>query len=286
MRLIQFGETSNERPGLLLADNRRVDVSAHFDRYDEAFFASGGLQKLAALMADEAAFAATPVVAGHARWAAPICRPSKIICVGLNYRDHAAETNSKLPAEPILFTKASSAFTGPYDGLTIPKNSEKTDWEVELAVVIGQRASHVDEASANDFIAGYALMNDYSERAWQKEHCGQWVKGKSSDTFAPLGPWLCTPDEMEAFGGIDNLKMRLSVNGETKQDGSTSDLIFGVPFLISYISRFMSLLPGDVIATGTPAGVGMGMTPPQFLRPGDEVELSIQGLGSQVQSVS
>jgi 2-keto-4-pentenoate hydratase/2-oxohepta-3-ene-1,7-dioic acid hydratase in catechol pathway len=210
----------------------------------------------------------------------PLVRPSKIICVGLNYRDHARESGMAVPAEPVIFFKATTAIVGPNDDVIIPKGSTKTDWEVELAVVIGQRASYVSEADATRHIAGYVLHNDYSERVFQLERGGQWVKGKSCDTFAPIGPFLATPDEI---GDVHDLKLWLTVNGERKQDGSTRDLVFGVPFLVSYISQFMTLLPGDVISTGTPAGVAMGHTPVRFLQPGDVVELGIDGLGSSRQ---
>jgi 2-keto-4-pentenoate hydratase/2-oxohepta-3-ene-1,7-dioic acid hydratase in catechol pathway len=219
-------------------------------------------------------------VAEGERWGAPVCRPSKIVCIGLNYRHHAEETGAAIPTEPIIFFKASSALVGPNDDLVIPRGSEKTDWEVELAIVIGAAARYVTEASALHHVAGYALHNDYSERAFQLERGGQWVKGKSADSFAPLGPFVATPDEIP---DVQNLPLSLRVNGETMQNGNTSDMIFGVPALVSYLSRFMTLLPGDVISTGTPAGVGMGQKPPRFLRPGDVCELTIEGLGSSRQ---
>ena len=215
------------------------------------------------------------------RLGSPVARPSKIICVGLNYRDHAAETNSPLPDEPFLFSKASTALCGPYDELIIPRNSQNTDWEVELALVVGKRSSYITEESAPGHIAGYALVCDYSERAFQKNRGGQFVKGKSADSFAPLGPFLATRDELP---DIDHLNLWLKVNGELRQDGNTSELIFKVPFLLSYISQFMTLLPGDDISTGTPSGVGAGMKPPQFLKPGDQIELGIDGLGSSSQT--
>jgi len=210
----------------------------------------------------------------------PITRPSKIICIGLNYSDHARETGASVPPEPVIFFKATSAIVGPDDDLLIPRNSKKTDWEVELAVVIGKRANYVEEADAMNYIAGYCLHNDYSEREFQLEHSGQWVKGKSCDTFAPLGPFLATKDEIR---DVDNLRLWLKLNGEIKQDGTTANLIYKVPFIVSYVSRFMSLLPGDVISTGTPAGVGMGMNPQRFIQAGDVVELGIDGLGEQRQ---
>lgn len=278
MKLIRFGEKGEEKPGLQLEDGKQIDASGFGEDYDEAFFGNDGLDRLRD-WAEKNAATATAVPEGT-RLGPAICRPSKIICIGLNFIDHARETNATPPAEPILFFKATSAFCGPNDNLVIPRRSEKTDWEVELAVVIGKRASYVAEKDAPDHIAGYALHNDYSERAFQIERCGQWVKGKSCDTFAPFGPYLATPEEVE---DVDHLKMWLKVNGETKQDGNTSNLIFKIPFLVSYISQFMTLLPGDVISTGTPAGVGLGMNPPQFLAPGDVVELGIEGLGSSRQ---
>ncbi len=278
MKLIRFGAPLKERPGLLLEDGTRVLASACCDDYTESFFESGGLERLREWADANAANA--PRVDASERLGPPISRPSKIICVGLNFSDHAAETNATPPAEPILFFKATSAYCGPNDNLIIPRHSTKTDWEVELAVVIGKTARYVEESDALDYVAGYALHNDYSERAFQIERCGQWVKGKSCDSFAPLGPFLATPDEFE---DVNNLRMWLKVNGETMQDGNTSNLIFKVPFLVSYISQFMTLLPGDVISTGTPAGVGMGMDPQRFLKAGDVVELGIEGLGDSRQ---
>ncbi|MEM0970531.1 MAG: fumarylacetoacetate hydrolase family protein, partial [Verrucomicrobiota bacterium] len=221
-------------------------------------------------------------VAGDTRLGPAIERPSKLICIGLNFRDHAEETGMKIPAEPIVFSKATSAWHGPDDAVRLPRGSEKTDWEVELAFVMGKRASYVSEEEALEYVAGYALHNDYSERAFQIERGGQWVKGKSADTFAPFGPYLATKEEIP---NVDDLRMWLTVNGETKQDGSTSNLIFRIPFLVSYLSQFMSLLPGDVISTGTPAGVGMGFDPPLYLKAGDVVELGIEGLGAQRQVI-
>jgi 2,4-diketo-3-deoxy-L-fuconate hydrolase len=278
MKLIRFGTPGREKPGVLLPDGRRVDASGFIVDYDEEFFASDGLARLERWL--QHAGASAPEVPGDARLGPPIARPSKIVCIGLNFRDHAAETGAKIPAEPILFFKATSAVVGPNDDVVIPRTSEKTDWEVELAVVIGKRASYVSEADAMNCVAGYMLHNDYSERAFQLERGGQWVKGKSCDTFAPLGPFLATRDEIP---DPHALRMWLTVNGETMQDGTSADLIFGVPKLVSYISEFMSLLPGDVISTGTPAGVGMGKKPPRYLAHGDEVELGIDGLGSSKQ---
>ena len=280
MKLIRFGESGRERPGLILEDGRRVDASGFGSDYDEAFFGSAEIAELRAWAASAGARA--PAIPDDVRLGPPICRPSKIVCIGLNYRDHARETGQPLPAEPILFTKATTALSGPNDDVIIPRGSTKTDWEVELAVVIGQRASYVAREAAAAHVAGYVLHNDYSERAFQLERGGQWVKGKSCDTFAPLGPFLATPDEIP---DVHNLALWLKVNGETQQSGSTRDLVFDVPALISYVSQFMTLLPGDVISTGTPAGVGMGKKPPRFLKPGDVVELGIEGLGSARQRV-
>lgn len=274
MKLIRFGEAGKERPGLL-KDGQRFDVSAWVDDYDELFFENGGLDKLARVD-----LASCPVVAEEQRWAPVVKRPSKMICIGLNFVDHAEESGMKPPKEPVIFFKATSAIVGPNDDLVIPRNSQKTDWEVELAVVIGQQASYIEESEAHKVIAGYCLHNDYSEREYQIERCGQWVKGKSCDSFAPLGPFLATQDEIE---DLNNLRMWLKVNGEVKQDGNTSNLIFSVPYLVAYLSNFMTLLPGDVISTGTPAGVGLGFDPPQYLKAGDVVELGIDGLGSSKQ---
>ena len=278
MKLIRFGPPGAERPGVQLPDGRRIDASAFGEDYDERFFGGDGLSRLARWVSSEGTNA--PVVASDVRLGAPIARPSKIICVGLNYRDHAKESGMAEPAEPVLFFKSTTAIVGPNDDVIIPKGSTKTDWEVELAVVVGKRASYVSEADAPKHIAGYVLHNDYSERVFQLERGGQWVKGKSCDTFAPLGPFIATPDEI---GDVHDLKLWLTVNGERKQDGSTRDLVFGVPMLVSYISQFMTLLPGDVISTGTPAGVAMGHKPVRFLQPGDVVELGIDGLGSSRQ---
>jgi 2-keto-4-pentenoate hydratase/2-oxohepta-3-ene-1,7-dioic acid hydratase in catechol pathway len=209
-------------------------------------------------------------------------RPSKIVCIGLNYADHAKETNAAIPNEPVVFLKATSSLCGPFDDIIIPKNSEKTDWEVELAVVIEKKASYVDEASAMNYVAGYCLHNDVSERNFQLERNGTWDKGKGCDTFAPLGPWLVTKDEIK---DVNNLRLWLMVNGKTMQDGTTSNLIFKIPFLVSYVSQFMSLFPGDIISTGTPAGVGLGMKPNVYLKDGDIVELGIDGLGKAKQNV-
>lgn len=278
MKLIRFGAPGAEKPGLLLDDGTRLDASGFGEDYTESFFGGDGLERLAAWAASRGKTA--PRVAGHVRWAAPTPRPSKIVCIGLNYRDHARETGAPIPAEPILFFKSTSAFVGPNDDLVIPRGSEKTDWEVELAIVIGQRARYVTEDAALGHVAGYALHNDYSERAFQLERGGQWVKGKSADTFAPFGPFVATRDEI---ADVQSLALWLKVNGELVQNGNTSDMIFGVREVVSYVSQFMTLLPGDVISTGTPAGVGLGLSPPRFLRAGDVCELGIEGLGSSRQ---
>jgi 2-keto-4-pentenoate hydratase/2-oxohepta-3-ene-1,7-dioic acid hydratase in catechol pathway len=275
MKLIRFGPPGRERPGLILPDGRRIDASGCADDYDEAFFGSDGLERLVRWLAHDGA--AAPVVPDDVRLGPPICRPSKIVCVGLNYRDHARESGMAIPDEPVLFFKATSAIVGPNDDVIIPKSGTKVDWEVELAVVIGRGAAYVERERALEHVAGYVLHNDYSERAFQLERGGQWVKGKSCDTFAPLGPFLATPDEIP---DVHDLPLWLKLNGETKQCGSTRDLIFDVPTLVSYISQFMTLLPGDMISTGTPAGVGLGQRPPRYLVAGDEVELGIEGLGT------
>lgn len=280
MKLIRFGEPGKEKPGLVLDSGKLVDASGHTTDYNEAFFAEGGLNRLKVWAQGEGSSA--PELDPEIRLGPPIARPSKIVCIGLNYADHAKESNLEPPAEPVVFFKATSAFCGPNDDTIIPLGSQKTDWEVELAVVIGKKASYVSEADAYDYIAGYMVHNDYSEREWQLEKCGQWVKGKSADTFAPCGPFLATPDEV---GDVHNLGLWLKVNGEKVQDGNTANLIFNIPHLIAYLSRFMSLLPGDIISTGTPAGVGFGFNPKRFLKPGDEVELGIEGLGEQKQKL-
>jgi len=278
MKLIRFGEAGFEKPGIIV-DDKYYDVSSLVTDYNEAFFASDAIEKLAADIKN----ANLPEIDKNVRLGAALARPSKIVCVGLNYKDHAAETNAAIPVEPILFFKATSAIVGPNDDLIIPKNSKKTDWEVELAIVIGKKATYISEENALEHVAGYVLHNDYSERAFQIERNGQWVKGKSCDTFAPIGPFVATPDEIS---DVHNLRLWLTVNGKTLQDGNTSNLIFNVPFIVSYISQFMTLLPGDVITTGTPAGVGLGQKPePWYLKAGDVVELGIDGLGSSKQVV-
>ncbi len=279
MKLVRFGEIGKEKPGLL-EEGGIIDVSAQARDFDEEFFASGGLVSLENWRRN---LSSPPeILKGSPRLASCVARPSKIICIGLNYQDHAKEAGAKLPKEPIIFFKSTSALSGPGDEVLIPRGSKKADWEVELAVVIGKKASYVEEHKSLDYVAGYCLANDYSEREFQLERDGQWVKGKSSDSFAPLGPFMATTDEIS---DIDNLSIWLKVNGEMRQDGTTADLIFKVPKLISYISHFMTLLPGDVISTGTPAGVGLGMKPPTFLKHADIVEYGIEGLGQTQQSV-
>lgn len=282
MKLIRTGPPGNESPGLLLEDGTRVDASAVTPDYNEAFFAGGGLARLRRWLDDGAPENAPRVDAG-VRLGPPVARPSKIVCVGLNFFDHAEESGLQAPDEPVLFMKASTSLSGPFDPIELPRGSTKTDWEVELAVVIGARAKYVDADDALDHVAGYAVLNDVSEREYQIERGGQWVKGKSCDTFSPLGPVLVTPDEID---DVHNLGMWLKVNGETMQEGSTSMLIFNVPVVVSYVSRFMTLLPGDVVSTGTPAGVGLGQKPPRYLRAGDVVELGIEGLGTSRQEVA
>jgi 2,4-diketo-3-deoxy-L-fuconate hydrolase len=280
MKLIRFGEPGREKPGAILKDGSRIDVSSSGSDFDEAFFADGGLQKLESWLQKNAASA--PRVPASVRLGPPICRPGKIVCIGLNYRDHAAETKSEIPKEPVLFFKATTSLVGPNDQLMLPKNSRKVDWEVELAVIISKRALYVTEERALDYVGGYALHNDYSERSFQLERGGQWAKGKSADTFAPLGPFLATRDEILDAG---KLALWLKVNGKLRQNSSTSNMIFDVATLVSYVSQFMTLLPGDVISTGTPAGVGLGMNPPVYLNAGDVVELGIEGLGQSRQEV-
>lgn len=277
MKLIRFGANGQEKPGVILND-KKYDVSAFGEDYTEQFFETDGVARLAAFVKDKQ----LPEVADDVRLGSPIVRPSKIVCIGLNYADHAKETNAPLPPEPVIFMKASTAIVGPNDNIVIPKNSVKTDWEVELAVVMGKKASYVDEATAMDYVAGYVLHNDVSEREFQLERNGTWDKGKGCDTFAPLGPFLATPDEI---ADPHNLRLWLKVNGQTLQDGTTANFIFNLPHLISYTSQFMTLLPGDIISTGTPAGVGLGMKPPFYLKPGDVVELGIDGLGESKQNV-
>ncbi|MBM3694782.1 MAG: fumarylacetoacetate hydrolase family protein [Actinobacteria bacterium] len=277
LRLFRFGPPGEERPGAEWR-RERLDVSGFGEDYDEGFFAREGVAGLRRRL--EATGAALPRVPTGVRLGPPICRPSKIICVGLNYRDHARETGAAVPAEPVLFCKATTAISGPFDPLVLPREATKVDWEVELGVVVGRRARYVAPGEAAGHIAGYLLHNDYSERAFQLERGGQWVKGKSCDTFAPLGPWLVPADDV---ADPSALAMWLSVNGELRQRGTTADMVFGPAFLVAYISRFMTLLPGDLISTGTPAGVGLGMSPPVYLQAGDVIECGIEGLGEMRQ---
>ncbi|MGB5667810.1 MAG: fumarylacetoacetate hydrolase family protein [Maribacter sp.] len=278
MKLIRFGESGKEHPGVQLENGQRLDVSGFGRDYDEDFFGGNGLEELKEWLVSNSG--SCPTISKDIRLGAPLCRPSKIICIGLNYAKHAAESGMQIPKEPVIFFKATSAIVGPNDDVIIPKNSKKTDWEVELAVVIGKKASYVSQVDAMNHVAGYVLHNDYSEREFQIERSGQWVKGKSCDTFAPLGPFIATKDEI-----VDphNLNLWLKVNGEKLQDSTTSDFVFNIPKSISYISQFMTLLPGDIISTGTPSGVGLGFDPPRYLKPGDVVELGIDGLGTSRQ---
>ncbi len=278
MKLFRFGEVGNEKPGVIL-EERWLDVSSYIQDYNEAFFENDGLDKLSLLLVEKQA--ELQEIPTGVRIASCVARPSKIVCIGLNFADHARETGAAIPAEPIIFFKSTTALSGPNDDIIIPKNSVKTDWEVELALVIGKKAQYVEEADAMNYVAGYCLHNDVSEREFQIERGGNWSKGKGCDTFAPLGPFLATVEEIE---DENNLKMWLTVNGKTFQNSNTDQLIFKVPALVSYLSQFMTLLPGDVISTGTPPGVGLGFNPPIYLKEGDVVELGIEGLGTQKQT--
>jgi 2,4-diketo-3-deoxy-L-fuconate hydrolase len=279
MRLIRFGSVGSEKPGVIDDSGSRRDLSSHFKDWDMAFFGSGDFDGLIEILKRD--IARLPVVPETERWAAPVARPAKVICIGLNYSDHAAESGMPIPPEPIVFMKASNTVVGPYDDVLIPRGGEKTDWEIELGVVIGKEARYLaSPADATAHIAGYCLTHDVSERAFQLEHNGQWTKGKSCDTFNPLGPWLSTPDEIP---NPDALTMKLWVNGELRQNGSTDKMIFNCAFLVHYLSQFMTLEPGDLISTGTPPGVGLGMKPPKYLKAGDVVELEMEHLGRQKQ---
>jgi 2,4-diketo-3-deoxy-L-fuconate hydrolase len=280
MKLIRYGEPGREEPGVILDDGRRLDVGGQFTDYDESFFAFGGMEALQAWVDDGCPDAEE--VPPEARLGPPVDRPSKIVCVGKNYLDHAKEFGEGIPTEPVLFMKASTCWSGPYDDVINPPGATKLDYEVELAVVIGRTATRVEEEHALDHVAGYAVFCDYSERSWQKELGGQWTKGKSHDGFGPMGPWLVPASRVPDPQG---LRLWCKVNGELRQNGWTGDMMFGVRHLVSYISRFMTLLPGDVIATGTPAGVGMGMKPARYLAPGDCVELGIEGVGEMRQRI-
>lgn len=281
MKLIRFGEPGNEKPGLFIEDDKYVDVSEVCEDFNEEFFADDGINKLQLWFnanKNSLTYITTP-----SRLSSPVCRPSKIVCIGLNFGKHAKEAGMERPTEPVIFFKATSAMCGPNDNFIIPRNSTKTDWEVELALVICKEAKYISENDALTYVGGYLLHNDYSEREFQLERGGQWVKGKSADTFAPLGPYLVTPDEID---DINNLDMWLKVNGEVKQQGNTNDFIFDIPSVVSYVSKFMTLLPGDIISTGTPSGVALGMDEPEYLKPGDVVELGIKGLGVSKQNVA
>jgi 2-keto-4-pentenoate hydratase/2-oxohepta-3-ene-1,7-dioic acid hydratase in catechol pathway len=277
MKLLRYGPVGAEKPGILDKDGVIRDLSGHIGDITGVVLTPEGLARLAAID-----IASLPTVPGTPRLGPCVGNVSKLICVGLNYSDHAAETGSPIPKEPILFAKAVSAIVGPNDDVMIPRGSEKTDWEVELGIVIGSKASYVEEAEALDYVAGYCLVNDVSERAYQIERGGQWTKGKSADTFGPIGPWVVTKDEIK---DVQNLAMFLDVSGTRRQTGNTATMVFGVRHIVHYISQFMTLMPGDIIATGTPPGVGMGMKPPQFLKAGDTMRLGIDGLGEQNQKV-
>ncbi len=277
MKLLRFGTAGNERPGIL-HEGKILDATSFGEDYGESFFSTDGLIRLKLWL--EQQVYNLPIVSTTIRLGAPFLRPSKIICIGLNYADHAREANMELPKEPVIFFKSTTALVGPHDPLIIPGGSKKTDWEVELAVIIGKRCSSVSEQDATKHIAGYCLHNDYSEREFQLERGGQWVKGKSCDSFAPMGPYFVTQDEIT---DINNLPMWLKVNEKMMQNSNTFHMVFKIPFIVSYVSQFMTLLPGDVVSTGTPAGVGMGMRPPLYLKKGDVIELGIGGLGEQRQ---
>lgn len=277
MKLTRFGQPGQEKPGAIDADGNIRDLSAHIDDINGSALSDAGLAKLAALD-----LSSLPKVDAGSRTGACVGNVGKLVCIGLNYSDHAEESGLEVPPEPVMFFKATSCMVGPDDHIEVPRESTMLDWEVELAIVIGKEAKYVDEADAYDHIAGYCVVNDVSERHFQIHRSGQWVKGKSHDTFGPTGPWMVTKDEIP---DPHNLSMFLDVNGESKQKGSTSTMVYKVPFLVSYVSRFMSLQPGDIISTGTPPGVGMGMKPPQYLKAGDVVTLGIAGLGEQRQEV-
>jgi 2-keto-4-pentenoate hydratase/2-oxohepta-3-ene-1,7-dioic acid hydratase in catechol pathway len=279
MKLIRYRENGRVKPGVILGD-AYYDVSRFGQDYNEHFFETDGLSRLEKFIKEQ--HGQLPSVPSDASLDSPFARPSKIVCIGLNYADHARETGAALPPEPVIFFKSTTALAGPNDDVVIPRNSKKTDWEVELAVVIGRKASYVEGGEAMHYVAGYCLHNDVSEREFQLERNGTWDKGKGCDTFAPMGPFLATPDEID---DVNNLRLWLKVNGQMMQDGNTANFIFKVPYLISYVSQFMTLLPGDVISTGTPAGVGLGMNPPVYLNDGDEVELGIDCLGAARQKV-
>jgi 2,4-didehydro-3-deoxy-L-rhamnonate hydrolase len=279
MKLFRFGNPTKEKTGVILPDGKMIDVSAFGEDYNEQFFATNGIARLQKWLKTNAKYCTE--VSKRTRLASCVARPSKIVCIGLNYAKHAIESGAAIPKEPVVFFKATTALCGPNDNVIIPKNSVKTDWEVELAIVIGKKVSYISEENALDYVAGYCLHNDYSEREFQLERGGQWVKGKSADTFAPMGPFMATPDEI---GDPQNLRLWLKVNGEMLQDSNTNDMIFNIKQIISYLSNFMTLLPGDIISTGTPSGVGLGFKPPRYLKAGDTIELGIDGLGEQKQT--
>ncbi len=279
MKLFRFGELGKEQPGVLL-NGSHLDVSRFGEDYDEAFFENDGLSRLISWL--EVHESECPTIASGARFGAVVARPSKIVCVGLNYKNHALEIGAPKPTEPVIFLKATSAISGPFDNVVIPKDANQLDWEVELAIVINKKASAVAESEALSFAAGFTIMMDYSERFNQLHRGGQWTKGKSADTFAPLGPYLVTQKDI---GNIQDLSIWLKVNGVSQQDARTSDMIFSIPHVISYISRYMTLLPGDVISTGTPHGIGFGKRPPQFLKANDIVEAGIEGIGQLKQLI-
>jgi len=277
MKLFRFGEIGNEKPGVII-NNIFYDVSQFVEDYNEYFFETDGIKKLNQLLIEVQA--ELHEIPSTSRIASCVARPSKIVCIGLNFADHAKESGAEIPKEPIIFFKSTTSLLGPYDEVIIPKNSTKTDWEVELAFVIGKKASYVEESEAMDYVVGFCLHNDISEREFQLERGGNWSKGKGCDTFAPLGPFLATKDEVS---DVNNLKMWLSVNDKPFQNSNTNQLIFKIPTIVSYLSQFMTLLPGDVISTGTPSGVGLGFKPPIYLKEGDVMELGIEGLGTQKQ---
>ncbi|HEX7366711.1 MAG TPA: fumarylacetoacetate hydrolase family protein [Pelobium sp.] len=279
MKLIRYGQVGKEKTGVVI-DGKKYDTSLFGGDYDEKFFETDGINRLAAFV--EANKSTLPQISDSERLGAPIARPSKIVCIGLNYAKHAQETNAPIPKEPIIFFKSTTSVVGPNDNIMLPKDSVKTDWEVELALVIGKKASYVAKEDALSYVAGYVLHNDVSERAFQLERGGQWAKGKGCDTFAPLGPWLATKDEI---ADPNNLRLWLKLNDKMMQDGNTDDFIFDVAHVVSYLSEFMTLLPGDVISTGTPHGVGLGFNPPIYLKAGDVVELGIDGLGTAKQTI-
>lgn len=277
MKLLRYGAAGAERPGLLDAEGHIRDLSGLISDIDSDLLSGDGLERLALVDPES-----LPLVGDLPRIGPCVGKVRNFYAIGLNYADHAAETNSRVPPEPILFSKAVSCISGPNDPVIIPRDSQKTDWEVELGIVIGKRASYVEEDEAMEHVAGYCLVNDVSEREFQVERKGQWIKGKSAETFGPIGPWLVTRDEIP---DPQNVALFLDVNGERKQTGNTGTMVYGVRYLVSYLSRFMVLLPGDIIATGTPPGVGMGFNPPQFLKPGDTMRLGGAGLGEQFQVV-